>query len=252
MLIVFCLLFYGQAMARDLDATTEWFNRVELSTIASGMVSHVNVVIGDTVSRGTVLIELDQRGLNSKLSAAESRLEEATQLNNEARRELNRALELFERTLLSDHERKLAEVEAASADAAYRQAEAKLVKIRLQQEYSRITAPFDGIVEKIHVQPGQAVINRNQAIPLLSLCESGRMKVITEIDERRATKLKSGTIVQVGVRGKWLDGEITRISLQPVAKDTNGSRYALEASFTPPTSMMLRAGERAVLRMQDE
>ena len=250
--LILCLLFCGQSMARDLEAVTAWYNRVELSTPASGMVSRVNAVAGESVSRGTVLIELDQRIYKSRLAAAESRLEAAAQQNDEARRELDRALELYDRTLLSDHERKQAEIEAAKADAAYREAEAQLVKVRLQREYSRITAPFDGIIEKIHVQPGQAVVNRNAAVPLLSLCGTSRMKAVTDIDERSVAGLKLGTAVQVGVRGEWLKGEISWLGLQPVAEGTNGARYSLEASFKLPDTLLLRAGEKAVLRLQDE
>ena len=247
-----CLLFCGSSMARDLEAVTAWYKRVELSTPASGMVSRVYAVAGESVSRGTVLIELDQRIYKSRLAAAESRLEAAAQQNDEARRELDRALELYDRTLLSDHERKQAEIEAAEADAAYREAETRLVEVRLQREYSRITAPFDGIVEKVYVQPGQAVVNRHAAVPLLSLCETKHMKALTDIDERSVAGLKLGTAVEVGVRGEWLKGEISWLGLRPVAEGPGGARYSLEARFALPDTMLLRAGEKAVLRLENE
>jgi multidrug efflux system membrane fusion protein len=251
-LMIFCLLVSGQLMARDLDAVTDWYHRVELSTLVNGMVSRINVSEGEEVSRGTLLIELDQRGYKSQLAAAGSRLEAAAQHNDEAKRELDRALELYDRTLLSDHERKQAEIEAANADADYREAEAALVKIRLQREYSRIAAPFDGIVEKIHVQPGQAVINGVAAVPLLNLYEVGKMKVVADIDARGAAQLKLGTVVQVGVRGQWLKGEILKLGMQPVDRDANGARYSVEAVFMPAETEMIRVGEKAVLRLQDD
>ncbi|MES9861626.1 MAG: efflux RND transporter periplasmic adaptor subunit [Candidatus Thiodiazotropha sp. LLP2] len=250
--MIFCLLVSGQSIAQDLEAVTDWYQQVELSTLVNGMVSRVNGIEGEAVSRGTILIELDQRGFKSQLAAAESRLEATTQQNAEAKRELDRALELYDRTLLSDHERKQAEIEAAMSDAAYREAEAQLVKIRLQREYSKITAPFDGVVEKIYVQPGQAVINRDSAVPLLHFCDTSRMKAVTDIDARGAVKLKPGTAVQIGVRGKWLKGEISRLGLKPVSEDANGARYPLEASFQIPESTLIRAGEKAVLRISDE
>ncbi|MCU7917170.1 MAG: efflux RND transporter periplasmic adaptor subunit [Candidatus Thiodiazotropha sp. (ex Epidulcina cf. delphinae)] len=250
--VIFCLLLSGQSLARDLQAVTDWHNRMALSTVASGMVNRVNVAVGEVVSRGSVLIELDLRQNKAELAAAESRLEAATQQNDEARRELDRSLELYDRTMLSDHERKQAEIEAATADAAYREAQAKLVGIRLQREYSRVTAPFDGIVERIHVQPGQAVINRFNAIPLLTLLEHGVMKAVADVDERTAAKLEPGTGVRIGVRGQWLDGKIAFIGIQPMAGDAEGAKYRLEASFTPMSGMRLRAGEKAVMRLRDE
>jgi multidrug efflux system membrane fusion protein len=239
-------------VALDLQAVTSWYQVVELSTSVNGMVSRVNTAVGERVSRGTILLELDQRAYTSRLAAAESRLEATTQQNAEAKRELDRSLELYDRTLLSDHERKQAEIEAAEADAAYREADAELAKVRLLIDYSRITAPFDGIVAAIHVQPGQAVINRQQAQPLLTLCHAEQMKVVTDVTAQQAEALKPGTAVQVGVRGQWLKGEISLLGLVPVAEDANGPRYRLEASFQPPVETLIRAGEKAVMRIADE
>ncbi|MCU7904902.1 MAG: efflux RND transporter periplasmic adaptor subunit [Candidatus Thiodiazotropha sp. (ex Epidulcina cf. delphinae)] len=251
-LLILCLLLGGQSAARDLQAVTDWRNRVELSTVASGMVSRVNVAIGEAVNRGSVLIELDLRLNKAELAAAKSRLEAAAQRNDEARRELDRSLELYDRTMLSDHQRKQAEIEAATADALYREAQAKLAGIRLQREYSRVTAPFDGIVERIHVQPGQAVVNRFRAVPLLTLIEHGVMKAVAGVDERTAAGLKPGTTVRIGIRGQWLDGKISLLGIQPMAQDAEGARYTMEAGFTPLQGMNLRAGEKAVMRLQDE
>ncbi|MEJ2405879.1 MAG: efflux RND transporter periplasmic adaptor subunit [Candidatus Thiodiazotropha sp.] len=251
-LLIFCLLFSGPVMARDLDAVTDWGQRVTLSTPVSGMIGHVNVSVGEQVSRGNVLIELDQRLYQTRLAAAESQVEATSQEKDEARRELDRSLELYDRTMLSDHERKLAEIEAARTDAAFRKADAELARIRINREYSRITAPFDGIVEQIFVQTGQAVINRTQATPLLSLCESGHMKVVSRIEEKLAAELKLGASVQIGVRGQWVEGRLSLIGLQPVERDANGAKYTLEAVFDLPENLQLRAGEKAVLRLQDE
>ncbi|MEW8559307.1 MAG: efflux RND transporter periplasmic adaptor subunit [Candidatus Thiodiazotropha sp.] len=251
-LLVFCLLFSAELIARDLEAVSDWNNRVELTTLVSGMVARVNVEVGSAVKRGEVLVELDQRRYQSRLAAAEARLEATSQQNEEARRELDRALELYDRTLLSDHERKQAEIAAATSDASYREAEAKLISIRLHREYSRIAAPFDGIVASIHVQPGQAVINRQSAAPILTLVDNSRMKAVAEIDAQTALGLRPGMAVDVGVRGEWLDGTINLLGLNPVARDPGGSRYRLEVLFTPPMEMAVRAGEKLVVRLNDE
>lgn len=246
------LLMSGQLAAQDIDAVTGWSNRVALSTVASGMVARVNVSPGDRVERGALLLELDQRLIQSRLAAAESRREAASQLNSEARRELDRALELYDRTLLSDHERKLAEIDAAKADADYRDAEAWLAEVRLQQEYSRLTAPFGGVVTAVHVQPGQAVVNRQQPMPLVTLVDQHRMKALARADAATLARLHIGDKVQVGVGGKWLDGEIAALGLDPVSTGGSTPAYAIEARFTPAEAMRLRPGEPVVIRLPDE
>jgi multidrug efflux system membrane fusion protein len=251
-LLIIGLLFSGVSIAQDLEAVTRWHQQVKLSTMADGMVNRVHVAEGAMVSKGMLLIELDQRAYKSQLAAAQSRLEALTQLNAEAKRELDRALELYDRTLLSDHERKLAEIEAAKADAAYRAADAELVRVRLQIDYSRITAPFDGVVERVYVQQGQAVINWDRAVPLVNLCATGVMTAVADIDAASAAKLKPEQAVQIGVRGSWIEGEISKLGLEPVSEGPNGARYALEASFSVPDTMLIRAGEKAVLRIENE
>ncbi len=246
------MLLSASSIAQDLPGTSEWSNQVTLSTTASGMISKVNVTVGDEVAKGAVLVELDPRAHQARLAAAEALREAAQQLNQEARRELDRTLELFDRTLISDHDRKLAEIELAKSDAALREAETKLIEARLQRDYSRINAPFSGRVVAVHVQPGEAVVNRLQAQPLVTLVDHRRMLARAQADDRTLARLKVGGRVQVGIRGVWLDGEIASLGYDPVSRSDNGASYLLEARFTPAEEMVLRSGEKLVIRLTDE
>jgi RND family efflux transporter MFP subunit len=246
------MLLSGALNAQDLSGTSEWGAKVILNTTVSGMVSKVHVVAGEEVAQGAVLLELDGRKYQARLAAAQSLREAAHQLNVEAQRELERTLELYDRTLLSDHERKLAEIEAAKADAALREAQAKLVEARLQRDYSRINAPFNGRVVAVHVQPGQAVLNRLEATPLVTLVDHRQMLARTQVDERTLRRLHIGGKVDVGVRGTWLNGEIATLGYDPVSRSDKGASYRLEVRFTPAKGMELRAGERLMIRLADE
>ncbi|MCU7844007.1 MAG: efflux RND transporter periplasmic adaptor subunit [Candidatus Thiodiazotropha sp. (ex Monitilora ramsayi)] len=251
-LLATTLFLSGQLNAQDISAVTDWYNRVTLTTVSSGMAAKVNAAVGDEVTKGSLLIELDQRQYQTRLAAAESRREAAMQMNSEAKRELDRSLELYDRTLLSDHERKLAEIEAAKADAEFREAEAKLVDVRLGKEYSRINAPFNGLVVGVHVQSGQAVINRLETVPLVTLVEHQRMKAVAQVDERTLARLQTGDPVKIGVRGEWLEGNITTLGFDPISQTNNGPLFRLEAVFRPAEGKGLRAGEQAVVRLPDE
>lgn len=245
------LLFSGSAFAKDLQAVLDWRQRVELGTLIDGMVSRVNVVVGQQVTRGSTLVELDQREIQARLAWAEARLEAAKQQQDEARRELDRSLDLYDRTLLSDHERKQAEIDAAKADALYRMAEAGLTHIRLEREYSRIKAPFDGVVAGLSAQPGQALVNRLQSLPLVTLVDASQMKAVARIDALTAAQLKIAGAVKVEVRGEWLAGEILSIGLEPLSADVGEAGYRLEVRVTPLETMQLRAGEAVVVRIDE-
>jgi multidrug efflux system membrane fusion protein len=246
------LLLSGNLLAKDIPALLDWQQRVELGTLVDGMVSKVYVRAGQQVTRGSLLIELDQREIQARLAWAESQVAAAKLQQDEARRELDRALELYDRTLLSNHERIVAEIDAARADAYFRQLDAQLAQIRMEREYSRIKAPLDGIVVHVMAQPGQVLVNRLQSIPLVTLADPTQMKAVAQIDADTAAGLSIGDIVKVGVRGEWLDGAIIGVGMEPSGSDTSGmALYALEVLITTHEKMRLRVGEQVMLRIDE-
>lgn len=245
-LLICGLLISGNLSAMDLTAVLDWQQRVELGTLVDGVVSKVNVTRGERVSRGTLMIELDQREVLARLAWAEARAAAAKLEKDEARRELDRALDLYDRTLISDHERKQAEVDAANADAMVHLADAELTQIRIERDYARIKAPFDGIVIALGAFPGQALVNRLQSQPLITLAATQRMKALSHVSQEVAGRLETGQMVKVSVRGEWIDGEIAFIGLEP-----EGQEYPLEVLFTPPEQVQLRAGETGTVRIDD-
>ena len=245
------LLVSGSLWAKDLEGVLEWGRRVELGTVVDGMVSRVNVQTGQTVTRGTLLVELDQRALRTRLALAEAKLTLARLQKDEAGRELERTRELYDRTLLSEHEKQQAEIVAATAEAELRLAEAELSRLRLELEYSRISAPFDGLVARVNVQPGQALVNRLQPASVVTLVESSRMLAVVGVDAATARTLKPDAKLQVGIGQRWLEGELASIGLEPMDDALGKGLYRLEARFTPPQDMALRAGENLVVRIND-
>jgi multidrug efflux system membrane fusion protein len=246
------LLFSGNLLAKDIPALLDWQQRMELGTLIDGMVSKVNVMVGEEVTRGSLLIEFDQREIQARLAFAESRVAAAKLQKDEARRELDRSLELYDRTLLSNHERIMAEIDAARADAAARQADAELASVRMEREYSRIKAPFDGTVLQVMAQPGQIVVNRLKSVPLVILADPSQMKAVARIDAGTAAALGVGDKVKVGVRGEWLEGEIIAVGLEPSGNDASrAAEYPLEVLITPLESMPLRAGEQVMVRIDE-
>jgi multidrug efflux system membrane fusion protein len=244
-------LLSAQALGLDLEGELAWAGRVELGTPVSGPVTQVRVVPGQTVDEGQVLVELDQRLYQARVEQARAELDRAQQQREEAGRELERARELYDRTVLSIHERTLAEIGAAEADAAYRNAQATLTEARLERDYSRVTAPFAGLVVAVLVVPGEAVANRLHVRPLVVLAVQGRMKAVAEVDAKQAFALFPGQPAQVAVTGEWLEGQVQGVGLEPTRRDPGGPRYLLEVGFAVPPGELLRAGQPAMVRIDD-
>jgi len=97
--------FFPQALwAADVPATLQWSQRVELSPPVSGVVQAVNVEVGDLVKKGQVLLTLDSTAYQARVAENQS---EITRLNaevEEAKRDLDRVQELYQRTVVSTTE----------------------------------------------------------------------------------------------------------------------------------------------------
>ena len=151
------LLWAGMASAQTLV----------LSVPGSGRVAEVMVSPGQQVRAGTLLIQLDARAANALLAQRQAERDALREEQAEAQRELDRAEELFERTVLSVTDLQLARSAFAKVDAQYRAAEAAALRAEAELEDLRINAPADGIVKSVLVARGQVVVNRCQVTPML-------------------------------------------------------------------------------------
>jgi multidrug efflux system membrane fusion protein len=247
------LLALGAALpagALELDARTDWVQRTELATpLATAVVAEVLVRPGDRVASGALLIRLDDRAVRASVEEAEAALEEARRSREEGRRELDRALELYERTVLSQHELQTAEIVAAAADAAYRRAAAALTQARLDREHTRIQAPFDAVVVDVAVRPGEVVVNRLVAVPLVTVARSDRMQATARLEAEQVERIRTGDDVQVAVGGQWRRAVITAVALEPRSGAGGTGTYPMGAEFEVRPEEAWRAGRPATVRL---
>jgi multidrug efflux system membrane fusion protein len=240
----------GAAGAADLPARLDWGAPVQLSTPASGVIAAVPVVPGQRVTRGTLLVELDSRGFQARVDRARAVLEQARQDRDEALRERERTLELFDRTLLSVHERQLAEVAAAAARAAHARARAELTEAELELEYSRVTAPLDGRVLAVPARVGETVVSRLQARPLVVLAPLDRMQALARIPADDLPALQVGDPVAVTVAGQRHAGRLEGLTLE-TAGSGDAPRVRLEVGFAVPADAVLHPGQAATLHTEN-
>ncbi len=132
---------------------------LKLGTLVSGVVADVRVRKGQQVRAGDVLVILDQREFKARLDRARALSARASALLAEARREEERALELYDRGLLSDHELQKAQIGRLEAEARRAESMAEETRARLDLERSTVKAPFDGTIVKVNAWKGKPVRN---------------------------------------------------------------------------------------------
>ncbi len=231
------------AGAEELDATLQWARRVELSMPVSGVVVEVPAHTGQHVGKDQVLLRLDSKVREANLEQAKAQLTRHTRLRSEAQRELNRSQELFNATLLSEHEMELARIGFDSAEAELQKAKAALAQAESDLKYSELRAPFDVVIVQRLVEAGQTIATQLQATPLFVVAEDGVMIARSAVTLAQMRGLKIEQAVTVKVAGRSYEGQVTLLGSEPLPK-RDETRYAVEVSFATKGAM-LRVGETA-------
>jgi RND family efflux transporter MFP subunit len=234
------------AWAESFPATLQWSQRVELSPRVSGIVREVGVNAGDRVKKGQQLLSLDAAVYDAGVAerrAAVARFREETA---EARRDLGRTQELYDRTVISTTELDQARLRHARAQAQLDGAQARLMAEQKNRADSALHAPFDAVVVARMAEPGQSVAVGLQPQTLLVLAKAGEMVARFKVSADRIGTLRVGQAVTVAVGRQEYPATLRTLGLEPV-KDKDGAVYEVDAVFA--VKELLRAGTAAMVKL---
>lgn len=206
----------GSAGAQELEGRLEPGPAQVLSLPVSGVIETVAVAAGDRVEAGARLLALDARVYRAELRRAEAVLAEQEEVRAEARREWERAQELFDRTVMSERDLQLAKNAMLAAEADYAEAQAARTRAAWELEKSVLEAPVAGRILALHAYPGQVVVSRDQAPPLLELLPAGHWRIRVE----PGSGYRVGEAVRVRVGETDYAGRVTGVRPVP---DSSGA-----------------------------
>ena len=158
-----------------LGVTSAWagettrLHGIPLTTPVSGVVKSVFVSVGQRVRKGQPLVALDDTIYQARVMEAEAGVARAKEEGLDAERDLGRAKELYSRAVSSTTELDAAKLRNARADAMTKEAQARLIIARKNQQDSILRAPFDGVVSARLVEPGMYVAATLQPPTLIVL-----------------------------------------------------------------------------------
>ncbi|WP_417196074.1 efflux RND transporter periplasmic adaptor subunit [Bizionia sp.] len=194
-------------------------NSAELSTRMMGYVNKVYVNVGDKVSKGQLLVSINNADLQAKKAQVNAGISEATAAFNNAQKDYNRF-----KSLLDDNSASQKEMDDVTAN--YEMAKARLEsanqmknEISAQFAYSNITAPFSGTVTSKNVEAGNMA---SPGVPLISIETPGNFEVMAMVPETEISEIKNGSSVDVLVKSinQTLKGKVIEVSTS--AKNTGG------------------------------
>lgn len=242
LVLVLFLTITPLAWAAEINAVLEWSDLRKLGTTVSGKISKVMVRPGMKVKKDDAMILLDQRNFDVRVQQSRAAMEHARLLKEEAQREQDRAIELYDRTVLSDYDRQQADIGLASAKAVFSKAKADFEQARLDKEYSQLNAPYDAVVLNVFVAPGEVVVNETESRVMLEIARADEMLVTTILDGNQIASLQMGQKIEAAFRGQWIEGEVHSLSM-------NDKGYRLAVKLSVPPAENARAGEASAVRL---
>ena len=235
--------------AQEIQATLQWARRVELGMLVSGVVQDVYVGSGQHVLAGQALVMLDPRDFEARLAGASAHLAGIVPALEEARQELERAEDLFDRTLLAEHDLETARIAVAKLEAQRARADAHLARAALRLERGTLRAPFDGIVVVGNAEVGQAIVSRCESRTLIVLAGSKNFIARAALDAPGLANLHIGQELPVLTGDRSLVGKVTAMAPEPLPGHGDGARFVVDVVFPQSADGKLRIGQSVTLRL---
>jgi multidrug efflux pump subunit AcrA (membrane-fusion protein) len=275
-----------ETVRRDVEVvgTLAAVDQVTVSSETEGKVSRILADLGDRVTAGQALIQLDnekqQYNFDQQKAALARALaqygaadpqhlpdiektpdvQKASADLQQAKQSYERANELFKRTLVPRQALDDAETALQSKKASYDASlqSAKNLRARIQASEAtmkladrqfrdtQIRAPFDGYVEKRLVNLGELV---KAQMPVIAVVRVDPLKVIAEIPEKMAPWIKDGQPVELHVDAypqRAFEGKVSRIS---PAVNTATRAFPFEA-LVPNRDAVLKPGTFARVHIE--
>ncbi len=129
----------------------------QLRAQIGGRVLDVYAEQGQSIAKGELLVALDPAALNETLLSARASVRSAETAAQLATRNLERADRLAQAGAIADRDVEQSRASAAQAQAALDDAKARLRNVEEQLTYTKVRAPFAGIVSEQPANPGDVV-----------------------------------------------------------------------------------------------
>lgn len=237
-------------LSRDLVLTAEFkpFQEIDVMAKVAGYVKVMNVDVGDRVKPGQALATLEIPEMEDDRARAQAGVERSQAEVARARDELQRAQSAHEvshltftrltnvskqrpglvaqqeiddaqsKDLVAEAQISAARSNLAAAEQQVHVNTAELQKVKTLAGYTRVTAPFAGVITKRYADTGSMIqagtASNTQAMPLVRLSENSLLRLILPVPESAVPTVHIGQQVDVRVPtlNRTFPGRVARFS----------------------------------------
>ena len=221
-------------VARDVtfDAELRPFQEVSLHAKVTGYLDSLKVDAGDSVKEGQVVASLEVPEMKIEIEHAQASQRRAHAEIERAKATYEEVHMSYSRLMATDkaqpHLIAAQDIDAAKArdrsaeasiEAAKEQAnvaEADVRKFQATLEYSKITAPFTGVITKRFADPGALIQagTSSGAMPVVRLSQNDKLRAVFSVSMAYVSQLKVGDAVDIRIESldRTLHGKVARFS----------------------------------------
>ena len=208
---------------KELSIPAEFrpYQEVDLHAKVSGYLTNITVDIGDRVKAGQLLASLEMPELHDELNSALAAQHRAEADYQNAHLVYTRLTTVNQShaNLVAQQDLDAAEAHDAAAAAAIAVAKADAEKYETLLKYTRIAAPFDGVITKRYVDNGALIqsgtASQTQSLPVVRLSDNYRLRLDFPVSVDYVKDIQPGTAVTIRVESlgqKMIEGKVTRLT----------------------------------------
>ncbi len=195
---------------------------IKIGARATGILEKVLVKVGDTVKKGDLVAEVDDRELRARIAEAEARLRLAEARRVYAAKTLPRKRQLVQKKLEAQDSLDQALQDEHVARFEVAAARATLQTLHVQSSYYKIYSPMDGIVSQVAAQEGETIVSGLNVSNLVTVLDPARLEMWIYVDETDVGRVHVGLPVEFSVDAhadRIFHGRVDRVYPEPEVRD---------------------------------
>ncbi len=217
----------GNGIEKSFSGTASAGIQSNLSFKVSGTLTKRSVSVGDRVKKGELIAELDATDYVIQEKEMKASFAQAQAKARNSKANYDRVKALYENDNVSKSDLDASRATLDSDKAGLSALQQKLDLAGRKTEYTKLTAPIDGVVGEVLAEVNE---NVNSGQTIVSIESEGDIKVIVGVPESFISVIKAGAGVSVSfpsLNSKSFKGTVSEVS------------YSIAGASTYPVSVVL-------------
>jgi multidrug efflux system membrane fusion protein len=223
---------YGGAQSRTFSGTAKAGTEARLSFRVSGTLIRLDVKVGERLTRGALIAQVDDADAQLNYEKSLVALEKSRIQKETAQSTLDRVKGLYENNNVSLQDYEGAKTSYATANAAH-DADKKNVELqRRKLGYYKLYAPIDGILTAVNAEKNE---NVTPGMVIVVMNAGDDIEVEVGVSEFIISRIRKGETVTVrftSIAGKVFDGVISEVAYKISG---TASTFPVTILLTAPT-----------------